>query len=266
MDARRDPDRLFAEFRRSGDPRALGEVYDLLAPELLRVALHTTRDPVEAEDVLQATFLAAIEQAERFDPARRVLPWLVGILANEARKARERGARRPDPERVARSGGSSPAEESERIELLAQLDAALARIPEAFRPVLQLRLRHGLTVPEIAAALERAPGTVRSQLARGTELLRRALPAGLAGALVLAVTPVRGLAAVRTAVVEHAAALHGAATVVTALGGLLVVKKLIAAAAVLIAAVSLGLVVRSSLTERARPEPVVSVPDRKSVV
>ncbi|NOT28833.1 MAG: sigma-70 family RNA polymerase sigma factor, partial [Planctomycetes bacterium] len=105
-----DSDRLFGEFRRTGDARALGEVYDRLAPELLGVALHTTRDPAQAEDVLQATFVAAIEQAQRFDPERRVLPWLVGILANEARKARERGTRRPDPERLARSADSSPQE------------------------------------------------------------------------------------------------------------------------------------------------------------
>jgi len=58
-----ETDRLFAEFRRRGDPRALGQVYDRLAPELLRLALHTTRDPGVAEDVLQATFLVAIERS-----------------------------------------------------------------------------------------------------------------------------------------------------------------------------------------------------------
>lgn len=249
------PDRLFAEFRRSGDPRALGQVYDQLAPELLGIALHTARDPAEAEDVLQATFLAAIEQAQRFDPAQRVLPWLVGILANETRKARERGARRPDPERFGRArAAESPEEEAQRLELLARLDDALARLPEAFRPVLVLRLRHGLAVPEIAAALERPPGTVRSQLARGTELLRRALPAGLAGALAFVAAPPRGLAAVRTSVLEHAAALHGPPVAATVLGGILAVKKLAAVAALLISAVSLVLAVRSSQPARARAE------------
>jgi DNA-directed RNA polymerase specialized sigma24 family protein len=64
-------------------------VYDRLAPELLRVALHLVRDAAEAEDVLQATFVSAIERAEKFDPQERVMPWLVGILGNEARRARE---------------------------------------------------------------------------------------------------------------------------------------------------------------------------------
>src|SRR5262245_55396451 len=84
---------LFERYRRRGDPRALGEVYDRLAPELLRLALHTTQDAAEAEDVLQATFVTAIERAASFDGSQRVLPWFVGILANEARRARARARR-----------------------------------------------------------------------------------------------------------------------------------------------------------------------------
>lgn len=231
------PDRLFRAFTKSGDPRALGEVYDRLAPELLRIALHTARDAAEAEDVLQATFVAAIERARHFDPAQRVLPWLVGILANEARKARERATRRPDPERLERRTSTDPEIDAERAELLALLDGALERVPEAYRPVLQLRLRHGLSVTEIATALGRPSGTVRSQLARGTEYVRRSLPAGLAGALALVATPTRGLAAVRDAVLERASVLHAPLTISTAIGGLLAVKKLSALAAVLLAAV-----------------------------
>ncbi|HEX6885264.1 MAG TPA: hypothetical protein VF530_17960, partial [Planctomycetota bacterium] len=56
-------DRRFAEFRRTGAPAALAEVYDLVAPELLRLALHLARDPAAAEDALQATFVVAIEEA-----------------------------------------------------------------------------------------------------------------------------------------------------------------------------------------------------------
>src|SRR5262245_40437457 len=233
---RSEADRLFRAFARSGDPRALGEVYDLVAPELLRIALHTARDAAEAEDVLQSTFVAAIERAERFDPAQRVMPWLVGTPAHESRQAAAGAARRPEPERLEPRASASPALEAERAELLARLDEALARVPEGFRPVLQLRLRHGLSVTEIAGALGRPSGTVRSQLARGTECLRRSLPAGIAGALALVAMPTRGLAAVRGAVLERASALHGPVTLSTAIGGLLAVKKLCAVAAVLVAA------------------------------
>ena len=235
---RTEADRLFRVFAKSGDPRALGEVYDLVAPELLRVALHATREAAEAEDVLQATFVAAIERASSFDPEQRVLPWLMGILAHEARKARARAARSPDPERLARDPVADPALDAERAELLRELDSALGAVPEAFRPVLQLRLRHGLSVTEIAAALSRPSGTVRSQLARGSECLRRSLPVGLAGALVLA-TPTRGIAAVRAAVVRHATLAQGSISASTLLGGMLAVKKLAVVAALVVSALVL---------------------------
>jgi len=257
------PERLFAEFRRTGDPRALGRLYDELAPELLRLALRLARDAAEAEDVLQATFVAAIEQAGRFEEGRRVLPWLVGILGHEARKARARAARRPDPARLAPGPVDDPADAAERAELRAHLDAGLARVPAAFRPVLVLHLCHGLTVTEIAAALGRSPGTVRSQLARGSEQLRRTLPAGLARALVALEAPTRGLEAVRAAVVEEAA-LHGSLTVgsqtaVTALGGL-AMKKLLVLAAALAGGVLLWNVARTgrepALARTDPPQPV----------
>ena len=57
------PTRLFLRWRDRGDAAALAELFDRTAPELLRLALHLCRHAVDAEDVLQATFLAAIESA-----------------------------------------------------------------------------------------------------------------------------------------------------------------------------------------------------------
>ena len=79
---RERPDELFIEFQRTADPAVLGQLYDLVSAELLHVALHLTGRPAEAEDALQSTFVIAIEHAARFDPSRRVVPWLLGILAN----------------------------------------------------------------------------------------------------------------------------------------------------------------------------------------
>ena len=87
-----NPDRLFARFRRTGDPEALARVFDAVAPKLLAVARHLVTDAAEAEDVVQATFVAAIERAHSFDPKRRLLPWLIGILGREAKKPVRNGA------------------------------------------------------------------------------------------------------------------------------------------------------------------------------
>ena len=61
-------------------------------------------------------------------------------------------------------------------------DAAIAELPEPYRPVLRLRLRYGHHPSEIAHALDRPAATVRSQLARGLSLLRRKLPSGFVAA------------------------------------------------------------------------------------
>jgi RNA polymerase sigma-70 factor (ECF subfamily) len=81
-------DRAFRRYRAARDPRALAFVFDRTAPELLRLARYLAPDA--AEDVLQETFVVAMERAETFDPQARVLPWLVGILVRKAKEARRR--------------------------------------------------------------------------------------------------------------------------------------------------------------------------------
>ncbi|MCA8965205.1 MAG: hypothetical protein KDC48_09970, partial [Planctomycetes bacterium] len=88
--------RLFLRYRDRGDAAALAAVFDRTAPELLRLALHLCRDLGDAEDLLQATFLAAIESAPRFERGKKVMPWLTGILVNRAHGERRRRRRADD--------------------------------------------------------------------------------------------------------------------------------------------------------------------------
>src|SRR5262245_63889860 len=92
-----DDEPLFERFRTGADVAALGELFDRVAPALLRIALHLARDPAAAEDLLQATFLRAIEACFDWDARRPLLPWLCGILHNRARHDRWQGGRVPDP-------------------------------------------------------------------------------------------------------------------------------------------------------------------------
>ena len=92
----------FARFARRADAGALSSVFDRTAPTLLRLAIHLCGDATEAEDLVQATFVVAIEQAQTYDPGRPLLPWLTGILAKKARLAARASARTPDPSRLRR--------------------------------------------------------------------------------------------------------------------------------------------------------------------
>src|SRR6185295_4479460 len=83
----------FERWRRKGDTDALADVFDAIAPRLLRLAIHLVGDVSAAEDLVQSTYVTAIEDAASWDPSRPLEPWLTGILDNRAKrllKSRER--------------------------------------------------------------------------------------------------------------------------------------------------------------------------------
>jgi len=178
--------RLFVRYRERGDVDALTAVFDATAPGLHGLARHLVRahgegsDGGDAEDVLQATFLAAIEHAGGYDAGQPLEPWLTGILVRKARQANERASRRPQPERVSTPTVLDPEQHASLAELDEALRAALAALPERYRRVLQPFLQGDEKPQEIARRHSIAPGTVRVQIHRGLELLRRALPTGYA--------------------------------------------------------------------------------------
>jgi DNA-directed RNA polymerase specialized sigma24 family protein len=75
--------RLFECYRSKNDLGALAEVFDAVSAELLRVARHVAGRGIDPEDLVQSTFLAAIERADTFDVERPLVPWLMGILINQ---------------------------------------------------------------------------------------------------------------------------------------------------------------------------------------
>jgi RNA polymerase sigma-70 factor (ECF subfamily) len=231
-----DPTPDFLQFRATGDPGALSRVFDAVAPRLLLLALHLTRNRADAEDVVQETFVAAIDAASDFDSRRDVRAWLSGILAHRARDLRRRRARRPDPDRVRTGESRPPLDEVADVDALERIDRAIDALPQPMREVLVLRLHHGLTGREIARALGRSVDTVHTQLRRGLEALRQRLPAGLAALLARLQEPGRGLENVRDAVLENVASpAAGSALLLT--GGVLVKKLVLACAAALAVAV-----------------------------
>lgn len=238
-DSRADAD--FRAFCATRDPAALGRVFDATAARLLAAAVHLSRDPATAEDLVQTTFLQAIESAESFDRSGRVLPWLLGILTHRARdhhRARERRDRLHRERATSAPSDSlhatAPPEALMTAEQRAELEAAINRLQPGQREAVNLRYAHGLTPTEIAHALDRPVATVKSQLARGLRGLRATLPPAIASSLALLATAERGLAAVRARVLNAVPAPAGwAASSLTAAGVLMKKSALAAIVAVL---------------------------------
>jgi RNA polymerase sigma-70 factor (ECF subfamily) len=210
------PEALFRRYRETGDPRALAAVFDRYAAHLLLVAAHLAGGHV-AEDLMQETFLDAIQHRERWDATRPLAPWLVGILGNHVRLSRRQRRRVPDPQRIEWRESERPEDVAAANECAAAVHTAVERLPRHYRQVLFLRLVHGLELQQIAQSLDVPLGTVKVRLHRGVALLRRALPAGFASTLAVLLTPGNGLAAVRQVVIGHAGAVAGTAAMAAGL-------------------------------------------------
>ncbi|MEQ1892900.1 MAG: sigma factor, partial [Planctomycetota bacterium] len=125
-----EAERAFLAFREGGRPRDLARVFDLVAQELLLVAGHLARGGVEAEELVQQTFLTALERRASWDAGRPLVPWLLGILVRLARgerrrlgKERERGGGALE---TLASEAAGPARLAEDAELAAALAGAIA--------------------------------------------------------------------------------------------------------------------------------------------
>ena len=233
---------LFDRFRRQSDAGALAEVFDALAPDLLRLARHLVRDRAEAEDLVQATFLAAIERRASFDATRGLRPWLVGILVREAARSRRARSREPDPRRLDSRGEPAPDDALAARELSDALAAALERLSPAEREVLVPVLLDGKRAVEVARELGARPDTIHMRVHRGIARLRKLLPAGIGLGVLARLADARSLARVKGAVLEGAgvelAVAGGAAAAGSLVGGLLVKKSVLAAAVLLAAGVA----------------------------
>ncbi|MEM7202375.1 MAG: sigma-70 family RNA polymerase sigma factor [Planctomycetota bacterium] len=214
-------DEHFRRFCEARSPDDLARVFDAAAPRLLAIALHLTGRPADAEDLVQATFLTAIQKASAFRTDAPVLPWLTGILTRHAAQEARRTRRRPPAETP--PSPADPAAGAEHAELVARLRREVAQLPPTYRQVLLLKLEHGLEPAEIGEVLDVPAGTVRMRLHRGIARLRGLLPVGAAMALLglgLRAAP-RGLPTVRAAVLARLPALAPASAPLLIGGALL---------------------------------------------
>lgn len=248
----------FVAYRTTRDPAALAAVYDGTSSRLLAVALHLSGSASAAEDAVQDTFLFALEHPERWDATRPLVPWLLGILSNVLKQSAYRARRAPDPERLQVPEARDPESTLEANEVLSTIEQAITDLPQPYRTVVLLRLRNGLSPADIAVALDRKPSTVRAQLTRGVEMLRKVLPTGVAGLLVGTLATSRGLTAAREVVLGRAEVLHRA----TLAEHSAAMMRTWAARAVAMVCVALAAWGISGLfgAEPDAPEPVVTTP------
>jgi RNA polymerase sigma factor (sigma-70 family) len=143
-----------------------------------RTAYLITGDASEAEDAAQEAFVKAYRALGRYRSGAPFRPWLLAVVANEAKNRRRAAGRRANLAlRVAREGppgdaSPSPAAAAVAAERRAELLAALKALREEDRLVIGCRYFLGLSEVETAATLGCARGTVKSRLSRALARLR----------------------------------------------------------------------------------------------
>ena len=160
-----------------GDAEAYGSLVSRHMRRAFAVAYRILEHREDAEDVVQDSFMRALERIDQLDRRRPFRPWLLRIVVNQALNFRRaRGIRKTAPlSDSARAGGPLPDRQAENTDLRRRLRAALDMLPEKQRTVVQLADLEGLTSGEIGRIMDLADGTVRWHLQEARKALRRAL-------------------------------------------------------------------------------------------
>ena len=170
----------------TGNTIAFGAAYDRYAPVLYGLLLRILRDAGDAQEILQETFLAAWNDARKFDSGRgSELAWLISMARSrgiDRLRARERRGQRE--EQAGREismlrpnvdpAGNDPAEFRETRQAVR---IALRELPEAQRSALELAYFDGLSQSEIAARLGEPLGTIKTRTNLAMKKLRERLGA-----------------------------------------------------------------------------------------
>ena len=175
-----DAEQQLVERSRRGDARAYEDLVRRHQHLAFRTACVFTGSAADAEEAVQDSFMKAWRALPRFRAGAPFRPWLLAIVANEAKTRRRASGRRvawtlraAEQESVT---GSAAAPSAESVvldsEQRATLLAAVAALPERERTVLELRYLLELPEAEMATVLGCRPGTVKSRLSRALDKLR----------------------------------------------------------------------------------------------
>jgi RNA polymerase sigma-70 factor, ECF subfamily len=181
-------DLALVQATRNGDTAAFEELIKRYDRKLLRIALNVTRNPEDAEEAVQDTFLKAYRNLNRFEGKAKFATWLTRIAINESltKLRKQHGNKETSLERDIRLDGEvlpvdvadwalNPEERYGVLQLRGILTKSLQELRPALRVVFVLRDVEGFSTSETAGALGLTQVSVKARLFRARLELRESL-------------------------------------------------------------------------------------------
>src|SRR5580693_188652 len=172
----------------AGVPGAFAQLYAIYSPRLYRTAIAITKNPEDAQDVLQETFLRAHLRVHGFEGRSSIYSWLSRIAINSALMVLRKRRARPELLFDTQPGDrcetinfelKDPALNPEEAYSLRQHQvstlSAIRRLDPALRSPLQMQMKHGWSAREISQELNISESAVKSRLSRARRRLSMTL-------------------------------------------------------------------------------------------
>lgn len=161
-----------------GEAVAYELIADIYRPTLMSLAVRMLRNVDDAKDAVQDTFLKAFRAIKDFDPERPIKPWLCRICANccvdIVRLRRREGLQIETNDNYLQDPEVAEDTATDTVRQQAVVNA-IERLPEKYRKIIFMRHFRHMDVVEIAHALGKPEGTVKSWLFRARSLLKKDL-------------------------------------------------------------------------------------------
>ncbi|EDL64465.1 RNA polymerase sigma factor SigW [Bacillus sp. SG-1] len=170
-----------------GDQDAFAEVIELYKDKVFQICFRMLGNRHEAEDVAQEAFIRAYVNIHTFNQKRKFSTWLYRIATNlcidRIRKkkpdyyldAEVKGTEGLTMYSHVAAEGQLPEEEVEEMELQAEIQRQILKLPDKYRSVIVLKYIEELSLQEISEILDLPLGTVKTRIHRGREALRKQL-------------------------------------------------------------------------------------------
>jgi RNA polymerase sigma-70 factor (ECF subfamily) len=151
-----------------GDSQAIAALVQRFQPAVYGLCVRLLHHCQDAEDVAQEVFLRVFRSLTRWDPTRPLRPWIMGITVNRCRTWLAQRARRPGL--VDYLHDTAPGrQQDDSAELVREIQSALALLRVEYRTVFVMYHEQGTPYEEIAAALKKPVGTIKTWLHRARQ-------------------------------------------------------------------------------------------------